>query len=71
MYYLKTILLLPNRLSKSKDNLCDVVPKFVIYHTNKLDEIESLLLDIGGSNTIKDSERALVTLAKIKGGMAS
>jgi len=71
MYYLKTLLLLPNKLSKSKDSLCGVVPEFVTYHTNKLDEIENLLLDIGGSYTTNDAERALVTLAKIKGGMAS
>jgi hypothetical protein len=67
MYYVKTLLLLPNRNSKSKDKVYEVIPKFAIKFRDYLDEIEGVLLDIGGSNSIIDSERALVALAKIRG----
>ncbi|MBC8060544.1 MAG: hypothetical protein H7Y18_07750 [Clostridiaceae bacterium] len=67
MYYLKTLLLLPNKVSKSKDRVYAVIPKFAHKYKQKLEEIEGLLLDIGGSNIIIDSERALVALAKIRG----
>lgn len=66
MYYLKTLLLLPNKISKSKDRVYEVIPQFALTYRDKLDEIESILLDIGGSNIIVDSERALVALAKIR-----
>ncbi|SFC13508.1 hypothetical protein [Clostridium uliginosum] len=66
MYYVKTLLFLPNRISKSKDNVYEAIPKFVLKYRNKLDEFEDMLLDIGGSNVIIDSERALITLAKIR-----
>lgn len=66
MYYLKTLLLLPNKISKSKDRVYEVIPQFALTYRDKLDEIENILLDIGGSNIIIDSERALVALAKIR-----
>lgn len=66
LYYVKTLLLLPNKVSKSKDKIYKVIPYFVLSHKNSQQEIEQLLLDIGGSNNIIDSERALVTLAKIR-----
>jgi hypothetical protein len=66
MYYLKTLILLPNRVSKSKDNLYDAIPAFVLKYRDKFNEVENILLDIGGSNIIVDSERALIALAKIR-----
>jgi hypothetical protein len=67
MYYVKTLLLLPNRVSKSKAKVYDALPKFALKYRSNLDDIQSLLMDIGGSNSIADSERALVALAKIRG----
>ncbi len=66
VYYTKTLLLLPNLLSKRKDEIYNVIPQFVRRNKEKISEIEDILLKIGGSNIIKDSERALVALAKIK-----
>jgi len=66
MYYVKTLLFLPNKVSKSKDNVYEAIPKFILKHKDKVNEFEDMLLDIGGSNIIIDSERALTTLAKIK-----
>lgn len=66
IYYTRTLLFLPNKVSKSKDNIYRVIPKFVLKYKDKLDEFEDILLDIGGSNIITDSERALITLAKIR-----
>ncbi len=66
MYYLKTLLLLPNKNSESKDKVYRVLPQFVRFNKDRLPEIENILLDIGGSNNVIDSERALVTLAKIR-----
>lgn len=66
MYYMRTLLFLPNKVSKGKDNLYEVIPKFVIKHKDKLEEVENILLDIGSSNIILDSERALTTLAIIR-----
>jgi 3-methyladenine DNA glycosylase AlkC len=71
MYYVKTLLLLPNKVSKSKDRVYEAIPQFVMKHRNRLEEIENILLDIGGSNIIKDSERALIALAKIRGEVMS
>ncbi|MCY6959008.1 hypothetical protein [Clostridium brassicae] len=67
MYYIKTLLLLPNRISKSKERVYKTIPRFVNKHKDKLEEVENMLLDIGGSNIIMDSERALIVLAKIRG----
>jgi hypothetical protein len=66
LYYVKTLLLLPNRLSIRKDHIYHILPQFVRQYSAKQKEVERLLLGIGGSNTILDSERALVTLAAIK-----
>lgn len=66
MYYLKTLILLPNKHSKSKDKLYKNLPRFAHLNKDKISELEEILLEIGGSNIIIDSERALVTLAKIK-----
>lgn len=66
MYYIKTLLFLPNKVSKSKEDIYKVIPKFIYKHNDKLKEIEKMLLDIGGSNIIKDSEAALIALAKIR-----
>lgn len=66
MYYMKTLLLIPNKLSKSKKDIYNVIPNFVSIHKDKLSEVEEILLNVGGSNIILDSERALITLAKIK-----
>ncbi|MDS0524727.1 hypothetical protein NNC19_03480 [Clostridium sp. SHJSY1] len=66
MYYLKTIIFLPNKISRSKDNLYKVIPRFLCEYKDKLEEVQNILLDIGGSNIIVDSERALTTLAKIR-----
>ncbi|NYC27622.1 hypothetical protein [Clostridium saccharobutylicum] len=63
---MRTLLFLPNKVSKSKDNLYEVIPKFVIKHKDKLEEVENILLDIGSSNIILDLERALTTLAIIR-----
>ncbi|BDR81629.1 hypothetical protein N072000002_18120 [Clostridium tetani] len=65
-YYVKTLLYLPNKVSKNKDKIYESIPKFVFKYRNKLEEFEDMLLDIGGSNIIIDSERALITLAKIR-----
>lgn len=66
MYYVKTLLFLPNKLSNAKQNIYEMLPAFVNKYKDKLPDVEKILLDIGNSNIILDSERALVTLAKIK-----
>jgi len=66
MYYFKTLALLPNVHSKSKDSLYDVIPSFAGRNKKHISELQDILLKIGGSNIIKDSERALVALIKIK-----
>lgn len=66
MYYVRTLLLMPNRISSSKDRVYELIPMFVLKYRRNLDSIRQLLLEVGGSNSIKDSERALVTLARIE-----
>jgi len=66
MYYFKTLALVPNVHSKSKDSLYDVIPSFALQNKKHITELKDILLKIGGSNIIKDSERALVALVKIK-----
>ena len=66
IYYVKTLLYLPNKLSKEKDSIYDAIFNFALKYDDKIEEIENILLDIGSSNSIVDSERALVTLAKIR-----
>lgn len=69
MYYAKTLLYLPNKVSRSKKNIYDVLPSFANKYEDKRGSIEEMLLDIGSSNIISDSERALVTFARIKKGV--
>ena len=66
IYYAKTLLFLPNKVSSGKKNIYSLLPGFVSLYRDKRAEIEDLLLDIGGSNIISDSEKALVALAKIR-----
>ena len=66
MYYAKTLLLLPNRIRKNKDDIYDALFNFAAEYSDKRNEVEEFLLEMGGSNIIKDSEKALVTLAKIR-----
>lgn len=66
LYYVNTLLLMPNKVSKSKDFIYDILPKFIYNNPDKKDDIQNLLFNIGCSNIILDSERALVALAKIK-----
>lgn len=66
MYYVKTVLFVPNKISKSKDSLYKAIPRFAALNKDKIKEIEDILLDIAGSNIILDSERALTTLAMIR-----
>lgn len=68
-YYVKTIVYLPNLCSKSKDRMFHILPFFVSKYENKRKDVESILLEIGGSNVIIDSERALTALAKIRMGV--
>ena len=68
VYYVKTLLLLPNKASSGKKNIYALLPKFVQLHKDKQPEIEEILLNMGSSNIISDSENALVALASIKGG---
>lgn len=65
IYYIKTLLYLPNKISKSKDNIYKTIPIFIKLNPQKKSEIQKILLDIGSSNIKIDSERALVTFAKI------
>ena len=66
IYYAKTLLLMPNKKSFAKQNIYNKLPKFVLKNPSKQQEIEDILLQIGASNIISDSERALVALAKIR-----
>ncbi|MCL2320628.1 MAG: hypothetical protein FWC47_00825, partial [Oscillospiraceae bacterium] len=66
MYYSKSILYLPNRVSSAKKSIYDILPVFALNHREKIQNIEEILLDIGASNIILDSERALVALCNIK-----
>lgn len=66
MYYIKTLLFLPNKVSFAKQEIYKNIPIFVNKYKDKLQDVEELLFELGNSNIILDSERALVTLAKIK-----
>ncbi|HCW52763.1 MAG TPA: hypothetical protein DG753_03280, partial [Clostridium sp.] len=66
MYYTKTLLMLPNRVRNSKYCIYDALYNFAVKYNDARDEVENLLLNIGGSNIRKDSEKALVALAKIR-----
>ena len=66
IYYFKTLLYLPNKVSKSKEYLYGTVPAFLEYFPGKQEEIENILLDIGSTNSKISSERALVAYASIQ-----
>lgn len=66
IYYIKTLLYLPNRVSKSKERLYRTIPTFLKYHSEKQKELEDILLDIGSTNSKINSERALVAFAQIQ-----
>jgi len=66
IYYSKTLLYLPNRVSKGKEYVYSTIPMFLKYYPEKQKDIEDILLDIGSSNSKIDSERALVTFAQIQ-----
>lgn len=66
LYYAKTLLYLPNRASKSKEQIYRTMPLFLKYHPQKRQELEHMLLDIGSANSRIDSERALVAFAQIQ-----
>lgn len=65
-YYIKTLLLLPNLYSKSKNKIYQVLPQFTLNNKELVPEIEELLTEIGGSNIKIDTERALIALVKIR-----
>lgn len=66
IYYTKTLLYLPNKVSKNKEQIYHTIPSFLQYYPEKQQEIEHILLDIGSANSKIDSERALVTFAQIQ-----
>ncbi len=66
IYYFKTLLYLPNKVSKNKEYLYNTVPAFLNYFPGKKEEIEAILLDIGSVNSKINSERALVAYASIQ-----
>ncbi|MCI8371586.1 MAG: hypothetical protein HFI75_04170 [Lachnospiraceae bacterium] len=69
LYYVKTLLYLPNQVSKSKEEIYHTIPVFLYYYPQRQPEIEALLLDIGSTNSKINSERALVALAGIRMGI--
>ncbi len=66
IYYAKTLLYLPNKVSKSKEQIYHTMPLFLKYYPEKQPEIEQILLDIGSTNRKVDSERALVAFARVQ-----
>ncbi len=71
IYYIKTLLYLPNRVSKSKEYIYKTIPEFLKYYPEKQKEIECILLDIGSTSIKIDSERALVAFAQIQKEVSS
>ena len=66
IYYIKTVLYLPNKAAKSKEQVYQSIPEFVKRYPEKRKEIESILLDIGSTNVKSNAEKALVTFAQIQ-----
>lgn len=66
IHYVKTLLYLPNKVSKSKTYIYNMISDFALQSNSSFRIVEDILLDIGGSNNIIDSERALVALAKLR-----
>lgn len=71
IYYIKTLLYLPNRVSKSKEYIYKTIPEFLKCYPEKQKEIECILLDIGSTSIKIDSERALVAFAQIQKEVSS
>lgn len=66
MYYVKALLYMPNKVSKSKEDIYHTIPVFLKYYPERQKEIEDMLLDIGSTNSKINSERALVAFARIQ-----
>lgn len=66
LYYAKTLLYLPNRSAAAKAFVYRMLPLFAAEYKQRVEEVSALLLDLGCSNQISDSEQALVALANIK-----
>ncbi len=66
IYYVKTLIYMPNKVTKSKERIYNTIPEFLNYYPQKQKEIENILLDIGSTSNKTNSERALVTFAKIQ-----
>lgn len=66
LYYVRTLLYLPNKTSKSKELIYKKLSCFVRKYPVENNKVEEILYDIGGSNCKKDSEQALVALARIR-----
>jgi hypothetical protein len=66
LYYTNTLLFLPNKYTIGKTRVYELLPRFAGQYREHRLQVEEMLLDLGGSNTILDSERALVALAKIR-----
>ena len=47
MYYVRDLLLCPNRISSSKDRVYELIPMFVLKYRRNLDSIRQLLLEVG------------------------
>lgn len=70
MYYVKTLLMLPNKLRYAKQEVYDVLYDYAKNNPMQIGDVEQVLMKMSNSNTIKDREQALVTLAKIRREMA-
>ncbi len=70
MYYVKTLFMLPNKLRYAKQEVYDVLYDYAKNNPTKVNAVQQVLMKMSNSNTIKDREKALVTLAKIRREMA-
>ena len=70
-YYAKVLLWQPNRFPESKAAVYEALPEFVSQYPDYRARVEAMLLSLGGSNVIQDSEQALVTLVKLQNTQAS
>lgn len=66
MYYAKTVLFMPNKVAVTKERIYNLLPTFIRLYPQHGSAMEALLLQIGGSNIIKDAERSLVALAQLR-----
>lgn len=66
IYYLKSVLYLPRLLPNTKLKIYNALPNYVLLNKDKMQEIQKILLEIGGSNIKVESSRALVALAKLR-----